>query len=226
MSEVALTRLKIWVFTSATFSRTVGDKPFEVQVNPESFSIAYNIQYGGNQPKGTSNFDPKWEKNPPRKLSFEILFDSTGAIQGPQKRVSAQINELDNMLFKAQGKGHRPNYLQIEWGTLVFNCCLDNMTITYKLFAPDGEPLRASINASFSEVVRRELYLRDLNASSPDVTHALTVKGDESLPMMTEKVYGSSSHYIAVAQANKLVHFRNLKAGGIILFPPIKDQHG
>ncbi len=226
MSDAVLTRLKIWAFTSAKFNATIGGEPFEVQVNPESFSIVYSIQYGGNQAKGTSSFDPKWEKNPPRKLSFEILFDTTGAIPGPQKRVSVQINELDNMLFKAQGKGHRPNYLQIEWGALVFNCCLDNMTVTYKLFAPDGEPLRASVNASFTEVVRRELYIRDLNASSPDVTHALTVTGEESLPLMTEKVYGSSSHYIAVAQANKLIHFRNLKAGGIILFPPIKDQHG
>lgn len=225
MSDHALSRMKIWAFESQKFNKTIGSKPFEVQVNPESFSISYNVEYGGNQAKGTSSFNPKWEKNPPRKLSFEILFDATGAIPGDSERVAVQINQLDSMLFKAQSKGHRPNYLQIEWGALVFNCCLENMTVNYKLFAPNGEPLRATVNASFQEVVRRELYIRELNAQSTDVTHVFNVKPSDSLPLLTEKVYGDSSHYISIAQANKLVQFRNLAPGMSIIFPPLKNSN-
>ncbi len=220
-----LTRLKIWAFTSEKFNETIGGKPFEVQANPQSFSINYSVEYGGNQAKGTSSFNPKWEKNPPRKLSFEILFDGTGAIPGKPERVAVQINQLDSMLFKAQSKGHRPNYLQIEWGTLVFCCCLESMTVNYKLFAPNGDPLRASVNLSFQEVKRRELYIRELNAQSVDVTHAFTVGASDSLPLMAEKIYGNSLHYVSIAQANKLIQFRNLAVGKSIIFPPLKKNN-
>jgi len=224
MNTGELIRLRIWAFQSEKFINPVRGEPFEVQVNPESFSITYNINYGGTQEKGTSSFNPKWEKNPPRKLSFDIILDNTGAIPGKNERVAVLINRLDSTLFKPHSKGHRPNYLEIEWGALIFDCVLDNMTVAYKLFAPDGEPLRATVNVSFIEVIRKELHIRALNANSPDVTHAFTVKDGDSLPLLAEKVYGDGAYYIAVAQANKLIQFRNLKAGNSLVFPPIKKQ--
>jgi len=219
MSE--LTRLKIWAFESDKFTKTIGDTPFEVQINPESFSISYAIEYEGRQGKGTSSFSPKWVKNSPRKLSFEILFDATGATPTKEDAIEKQINRLDATMFRPQSKKHKPNYLQIEWGALVYCCCLDSMNVTYKLFAPDGFPLRATASVSFSEVVREEPRVKKEGKQSPDITHAFTVKEGDTLPLMSENVYGDTAYYIAVAQANKLIQFRNLKAGNRLLFPPI-----
>ncbi len=227
MSE--LTRLKIWAFTSIkgkdAFSKEKAGDPFEVQVNPESFAVAYSIEYSGKQAKHSSSFTPKWEKNPPRKLSFEILFDNTGAlpemIPAKQESVSKQIQSFESKVFQAKGESHRPNFLLIEWGTLIFKCCLDNMTVTYKLFAPNGDPLRATASVSFQEVIREGLVVRDPDMKSPDITHAFTVKEGDTLPLMAENVYGDTAYYVAVAQANKLIQFRNLRAGNRLLFPPI-----
>lgn len=220
-----LTRLKIWAFTSIkgkdAFSKEKAGDPFEVQVNPESFSVAYSIQYSGKQGKRTSSFTPKWEKNPPRKLNFEILFDNTAALPTKQESVAQQIKNFESKVFQPKGDSHRPNFLLIEWGALIFKCCLDNMTVTYKLFAANGDPLRASASVSFQEVVREDIVVRDPAMNSPDITHAFTVKEGDTLPIMAEKVYGDTAYYVAVAQANKLIQFRNLRAGNRLLFPPI-----
>ena len=219
-------RLNIWVLEvkQQAFGRIKDQKPFELQVNPESFSVTYGIEYGKAQAKGKSVLDPNWQKNPPRKLSFEFLFDNTGALPAREEPVADQILRFEAITFDPVGKKHKPNYLQLEWGTLIFNCCLESMTVTYKLFAPDGNPLRASVNATFIEAERPEYGIKKTNSGSPDVTHAFTVKEGDSLPLMAEKVYGDGAYYIAVAQANKLVQFRNLKAGNVLVLPPIKKQ--
>lgn len=236
-----LTRLLLQAYPSPEFKGKAKDFIY-LQANPESYSVNYSIEYSEPRGKGSSGFVKKWEKNPPRTVSFEFILDNTGVIPAyKQKRptgkketeiveqenltVNQQIEKFEKLVFKVDGKKHEPNYLMLVWGTFIFGCRLQSMSITYKLFASDGNPLRASINATFIEVNRETKQIFEDNFQSPDVTHALTVKGEESLPMMTEKVYGSNSHYIAVAQANKLIHFRNIKAGDTIVFPPIKDQY-
>ncbi|MBK9337420.1 MAG: LysM peptidoglycan-binding domain-containing protein [Lewinellaceae bacterium] len=96
------------------------------------------------------------------------------------------------------------------------------MNITYKLFAPDGLPLRATVSASFQEVIREDLDLKKINPTSPDVSHTFDIKEGDTLPRMAEKVYGDQAYYIAIAQANKLIQFRNLKAGNRLVVPPVK----
>ena len=224
MSE--LTKLKIWAFDTNKFEKTVGDKPFIVQINPESFSMTYAVEYSWTNGKGKSGSLPSWEKNPPRSLSFEMLFDNTGATPTAEASIVSRINSLDSIMFNPESEKHQPNFLLIEWGALIFSCCLESMTINYKLFAPDGQPLRASVSASFKEVRRGKFQTRADQLRSPDVTHAFTVKEGDTLPLMAEKVYGDGAYYIAVAQANKLIQFRNLKAGTSVILPPIKKQDG
>jgi nucleoid-associated protein YgaU len=233
---MSLQRLKIRVYKWVTGKRQrrpslaemdQGSKGLELQVNPETFSISAGSQFNEKKRKGSpGSVDHLWEKNSVRKLTFEFLLDNTGAIPSAvQQTVSERIKTINDTLYRVEGTTHEPNYLHISWGSLNFWCRLESMNINYKLFTPEGEPLRASINVSFIEVENEEEVNKRIKRGSPDVTHALTVKGEESLPLMTEKVYGSSSHYIAVAQANKLIHFRNIKAGDTIVFPPIKDQY-
>lgn len=51
----------------------------------------------------------------------------------------------------------------------------------------------------------------------------ITVKEGDTLPNLCEQEYGNADLYSAVAQYNKLNHFRNLKPGLEICFPPVTD---
>jgi len=228
-----LIRLKIEAFKSIKLNAKakVGRGEFMLQANPETYSVAYAIDYSQEQPKGTAGHDPVWTKNQPKKLSFEFLFDGTGAIpdlkgtgNGQIESVDKQISKFENIVFNMNGDLHAPNYLRLSWGTLIFVCRLESITINYKLFEPNGNPLRAVINASFVEVTQLIKLQKKTKKKSPDVTHAFTIKEGDSLPLLAENVYGDPAYYIAVARANKLIQFRNLKAGSSVILPPIKKQ--
>ena len=57
--------------------------------------------------------------------------------------------------------------------------------------------------------------------SSPDLTHRVTVKDGDILPLLTYKTYNDQSYYLQVARVNRLRNFRRLVAGTTLVFPPI-----
>lgn len=96
------------------------------------------------------------------------------------------------------------------------------MDITFKLFKPDGTPLRATAKAKFKGFVEDNLRIAQENNSSPDLTHVRIVKEGDTLPLMTHRIYGDSKYYLEVAKANQISNFRKLKVGQQIFFPPIE----
>jgi len=96
------------------------------------------------------------------------------------------------------------------------------MTINFKLFRPDGTPLRAVAKAKFTSTVENELRVRQEKKKSPDITHTRIAKTGDTLPMMAYQVYEDPSYYLQVAKANKLYNFRRLEPGTKIFFPPIE----
>jgi nucleoid-associated protein YgaU len=125
------------------------------------------------------------------------------------------------------GKSHRPNFLRILWGNVsfgnqnCFDCTLSEVQIDYTLFAPDGKPLRAKINAKFDSYIEDERRVKKEGRTSPDVTHLRKVTAGKTLPLMTDDIYGDQSYYLQVAKANGLINFRKLKANADLRFPPI-----
>ena len=242
-----LSRMKIIAYKSSEFSQTdlVGRGFFLVQTNPETYKIGYRIEYGNKQESGLSVFDPPWNKNLPRELAFDFLIDGTNAIDtaNPLIDINFPISDLGNEIFdevlsrgtvyaqiewfKATvynilGERHAPNYLILQWGTLFFRCRLKSMDIEYKLFSPEGFPLRAMIRATFQETVRNSDQERLVKPSSPDVTHQRIVKDGDKLPLMAREIYGDHQYFFEVAKANKLIQFRNLNRGQTVTFPSIK----
>jgi nucleoid-associated protein YgaU len=53
------------------------------------------------------------------------------------------------------------------------------------------------------------------------VSHSRVVRRCDTLPLLTAEVYGTSVHYLRVARANGLSHFRDLVPGQTLLFPPL-----
>ena len=209
-------------------------KDFIVQANPDTFSLRHSAQYNTkNQPGGTGFYDPKWEKNLPRSLTLEFLFDGTGAIERYQndkstptpKDVGNMLQAFEELAYKIKSKTHGPNYLVIRWGsTLKFPCRLKDMNVTYKMFSSQGRPLRAIVSATFQEVIHEKLAQKIINKQSADITHKRTVKAGDKLPQMSKEIYGDQNYYTAVAKENKLIQFRNMPPGQEVYFPPISKE--
>ena len=98
---------------------------------------------------------------------------------------------------------------------------MTSLKVAYELFSRTGVALRAKVDASFKESKENQLRQAEENKSSPDLTHLRTVQEGDTLPLMTERIYGSDTYYLEVAKYNNIRHFRKLKAGTQIAFPPI-----
>ena len=229
-------KMKIIAFSDTSFSQKAGE--MVVQLNPDKYSLDYEVLFSNSQTPGSSGQELLFDRIKPQKLIFEFLFDRTGAISnsvaipglggllslgGENKNgVQPDIDNLRKITMGFDGDLHRTKYLILNWGKLLFKCCLTKMNITYKLFRPDGTPLRASAKCYFEEFRETELRLKEENKNSPDLTHIRTVKEGDSLPLMTYRIYGDSKYYLQVAKVNEIENFRNLEVGQQVFFPPIE----
>lgn len=203
------------------------DRSYTALINPEEFTINYSIEQDTHSPLGSIGSVGKFLRVQPLELTLKLVLDGTGAT-GVNSDVAEEIRKFYHAVGY-DGVGHRTRYLRIKWGRLtlmrnepdVLDCCLKNASIQYKLFKPDGSPLRAIINASFVEVKDYEAQELERMDSSPDLTHVRTVREGDTLPGMTYRIYGDIKYYLEVARVNGLTNFRNLEPGTQLFFPPI-----
>ena len=200
---------------------------YQAQVNPESYTLDHKVLTDEELRQGTSGNAAAYVCTSPRTLSFECIFDSTGAIgdtpadlAGPAG-VAGQLALFKNTVYTYFGESHRPPYVLLQWGTLIFPCQIQTLNVTYKLFSPDGVPLRATAKAVFQEVIEDTLLSRIENALSADLPHVRTEQAGDTLPLLCHEVYGDASLYPQVASANRLAGFRTLRVGQQLAFPPL-----
>ncbi|MEO8602749.1 MAG: hypothetical protein ABI629_09245 [bacterium] len=214
-----LERLHILAYEKPNYS---GDPVgrFEADVNPAEMTVGYEVEYDSAQASGTTNSRMTFKKIKPGDLSLSFFIDGTGA-NGRPVQVHERVAQFQSVTGY-NGEIHRPNYLEIGWGTLpVRRCVLKSASIAYKLFAPDGVPLRAIVAATFTDNVDDETRVAEAQDKSADLTHVRVVRAGDTLPGICHRVYGDPLRYLDVARANRLDNFRALEAGTRLIFPPL-----
>lgn len=227
MSTGELKKLKVVAYKDPGFSDKVSDGEFDTLMNPEKYVFHYKIEQDEQQAAGTSAVSPRFKKILPENLELEFFFDRTGVIQGKEALESGIIDDVEKfkkVILDYNGDEHKPNYLIISWGSLLFKGSLTEMDIEFKLFKPDGTPIRALAKAKFQGFVEDDLRAARENNRSPDLTHIRIVKEGDTLPLMSYRIYGDSKYYLEVARVNNIVNFRKLKTGQEIFFPPLQKQ--
>ncbi|SMP13278.1 CIS tube protein [Chryseobacterium profundimaris] len=235
-------KITIGTYEDSGYKKAVKSKAFEALINPTGFSFTRKNDFNNEQASGSSNGEQKFEKTSSPTLQLEFLFDGTGVTKAnsgnklinkikeglgkrdpfSKKSVTDQLYDFYEATGDYNGSIHKPYNVIIIWGEFEFKGILNEFTIDYKLFNNDGTPLRAIGKATFAGSISKELAAKTAKISSPDLTHKRTVKDGDTLPLMTERIYGDSKYYLEVAKANGLVNFRQLKPGSELYFPPIE----
>lgn len=216
-----LEKLTILAFEDPDYS----DKPpvpqFKAFVNPTDITISYEIEYEGGQGAGTTNSRMNFKKAKPGDLSLSLFIDGTGA-NGRKADVQAQIEQFQKVTGY-NGKIHRTSYLKVMWGKLqIKRCVLKSASIVYKLFTPNGVPLRAVISAVFVDHSSDKTRVAMAQDQSPDLTHMRLVRAGDTLPALCFDIYGEPRYYLEVARSNRLDNFRQLQPGTKVFFPPLQ----
>lgn len=227
-------KLKIQSYADKGFTTRVGTA-FEVTINPETYTTRHRIEFCDTQAPGTSMPILKFNKIAAQEINFDFLFDSTGVIKdatvlsvavanpfAKPKSVADEIDAFRKNIIEYRKDIHRPYFLKIHWGTLLFKCVLTSMDIEYKLFKSDGTPIRALARCAFKGTIEEDLRKALENKQSPDVTHERLIKEGDRLSLMTYKIYNQQNYLLPVAAFNQLDGFRNMRPGTKIYFPPVE----
>lgn len=216
-----LEKLLIKAFSAADYSgKPVAE--FKVDFNPQEYGQVYDVEYQRQQGEGTTGSPVVFRKIKPQEYKFKLMFDGTGTC-GEKVEVYDRIQEFFKVVGY-DGEIHRPRYLKLLWGKLESKCVLTKADITYKLFYSDGRPLRAVMDATFSENTDDNTRVAEANDQSPDLMRRVTVKEGDTLPLLCFRAYGDQSLYLQVAEVNGLDAFRNLQTGQQLVFPPIEKS--
>lgn len=203
---------------------------FKAQYNPETLSMRHESVYQAHR-RGQFSYSK------PSRLTVDLVIDGTGVdhlgvdLLAGVPTVAEQIQKFLAVCYQIQGDIHEPWYLKLKWGDLTwgagsleptFDCRLESVDIKYTAFDRGGAPLHAQLTAAFVQQLEPPKEAALVRRSSPDVTHRRVVVAGDTLPQLCREIYGSSAHYLRVAQVNGLDDFRDLAVGQELIFPPFE----
>ena len=200
-------------------SRLKGKSEISAFINPSSYKRTYKTIYGPDKVIASNANTSVFERIGESDLNLSFFVDGTGIMKlGDYTSVDHYIETFKDIVYGFKGTIHRPYYLLVTWGRLVFTGICSSLDVTYNLFTPSGRALRATIDVVLTESIDYKTKAKEAAKTSPDLTHSRVVKAGDTLPLMTYRVYGDSSHYVEVARRNGLSNFNAIKPGDIIYF--------
>ena len=216
-----ISKLKIGIFEDSEFEDE--KHTIVLQVNPEDYRENKSVQYAEDK-----NQIPVFQKVGRDSLKLDFIIDGTGVIPSNNGtiKVSEKVKEIeDNLLkpYKTKGSESREqnHFARVTWGKLFFEGCLKTMQVHYKLFKPNGEPLRAKVSLEF--IGAKKLTVETLNnVKNKEETLEIVVKSGETLSFLCAKHYSDSSLDSQIAKINGLSDLRNLNPGTKLRLPNIE----
>jgi nucleoid-associated protein YgaU len=236
MGPGELKKMKLTAYLDVGFKNKAGHE-FEVLINPDSYALTYGVEANQRSAQGTSESISSFNKRSPQTLNFKFLFDGTGVLKrggggllsgvavpgvpADKPSVVQDFEQFKQVVYKYESDTHQPRFVQLSWGPLQYNCRLTRMTVSFKLFNPDGTPLRAEADCTFQGVIDEEKLAAIEDRHSPDLTHVRTVVAGDTLPLLCYREYGDSKYYYQIALYNGLMDLKQLTPGMKLIFPPI-----
>ncbi|MCG2584160.1 hypothetical protein [Massilia sp. TS11] len=218
---MSLKKLTVVAYADNAFTQKLGS--YTLQLNPESYQHQHATQYTRNDATDAAGVTTKFYTIDPETFSCSFYLDASGAAQPAISSVATEIANFKSVAYNYNGSIHSPNYLELVWGSgAQFYCRLTSLDIDYEMFRSDGTPIRAKLTAKFEQYLSPNQIEQMAKKSSPDLTHARTVLAGDTLPAMCARIYGDTKYYLGVAAYNGLAHFRQLRPGTTILFPPLE----
>ncbi len=220
-----LEKMKILAFKDNAFTKPAIPPFWPVLVNPETYSMDYSIEYNTDTAQGNNGTTARYTRHDPEEISFDLVFDNTGILDEIKRpNIYVELIAFKKFLLDIESETHEPRHFMIVWGQMLFKGRITGLQIQYKLFKPDGTPIRAVATVTFKGSFDDVLRLALANLLSPDLTHRRTVKAGDTLPNMCEEIYGSTRYTTEVARVNGLAGFRELRVGTELYFPPLSKN--
>lgn len=158
----------------------------------------------------------------PRELTLTVFLDATDTHdKSVQQRVDKLLTCCVPTKASIAAKAPSPPWVKFMWGqfqTVSFYSYVSQVDATYKLFDPDGTPLRATCALTLTEISGSKPGQNPTSGTlSAQRVHRL-VAGD-TLEMLAYHEYGDATRWRVIAEANDIDDPVRLKPGLQLLLP-------
>ena len=154
---------------------------------------------------------------PPVQFHFSVVFKLPSG-----DTATAKVKEIEDSVYLYNSELHRPSFVEVVYGQLMFKGQVKKMDVDYTLFNNAGDALRAKVTIELAGYMASDEERKKYPKNSPDMSRLVTVKDGDTLAALCQEAYGDSTLVAQVAKFNNLNGFRNIAAGTELLFPPLR----
>jgi hypothetical protein len=198
-----------------------GGPTLECYFNPTEYSVSKSNDWKYKSVTGTSFSPPEFGGGQPRQIELSLLFDQTfPPFTMPVRESTAAL--LDMMEVPSGKTGGSPTavppFVTFEWGRLVFKGACVSLSVTYKLFEPNGDPLRADVKLTLKQAEPAQ------QGQNPTTRAAAgygvhRVRDGDTLPSISYQAYGDATKWRLIAEANGVDNPLHLRRGRTLSLP-------
>ena len=196
-------------------NQDAGGDSFEVQYNPERYSIERTTNWEERGKRATLQFGGKGRKS----ITFELFFDTYEEKKDVRTEYVQKLLAFMEATVESSGGRKRPPVLLLTWGGFNFQGVLEKLGQNYTMFGENGVPVRAIVTASFKQFTTAEEETRGNPPGDPTKTHRV-IEG-ETLNHISSKHYGDPTLWRIIAEENRLQDPRRIDEGTLLVIPPL-----
>jgi hypothetical protein len=183
-----------------------GGMTLDCYFNPTEYSLTKSNEWKYENVTGTSFTEPEFTGGQPRQMELSLLFDQTFP---PYK-----------MTVRA-ATAAVPPFVTFQWGALIFKGAMTNLACSYKVFRPDGEPIRADVKLTLKQAaatIKGQNPTTRANAGFG--MH--TIRDGDTLPSISYGAYGDATQWRLIAEANGVDNPLHLRRGRSLSLPKLE----
>jgi hypothetical protein len=199
-----------------------GGVSIDCMFNPFEYTVSKSNTYGEKAGNNTDVPQIEFKKAGAQTLKLDLIFDTyeTG------EDVSLLTNKLWKFMeVKTRENGSAtdkvpPPDVAFEWGVFRFVSVITSMTQKFTLFKPDGTPVRARVDVTFTQHVDLQDYPGQNPTSGSDrVERMWHVTAGDRLDLIADQVYGDANKWRLIAEHNHLANPLLLRPGYHLTIP-------
>lgn len=196
------------------------DESVSVQYNPPEYSLGWSVKYSI-KPNLAKDEKKEFIGEEKGTLSFKLTIDGfTKAVTDDEAEaadVSEDVEKLKKFMIIDE-KLHKPPECTFKWGPLQFRGVVEKLAVRYTMFSADGKPIRAAVDITISQSVKKNIPLQ-----SPDRTKRRVLAEDTELFMVANEAYDDPAAWRPIATANGIKNPRLLETGMVLRVPPLEE---
>lgn len=188
--------------------------------NPYEYTVSKTNNYAeeGRNRSTTPQFE--FKKSGPQTLKLSLTFDTYDTGEDVSKITSKLWKFMEPKTSESGNQKVEPPQVAFEWGVFRFVAVITNMTQKFTLFTKDGTPVRAKVDATFTQHIDVNDYShQNPTSGGGSIQKVWQVKGGDRLDTIAAAVYGDATRWRVIADYNGITNPLAVRPGQQLTIP-------